>query len=224
MSVVVPIVDRGALLRAAEALAGGAVVAVPTDTVYGLAADPHLPDAVALLFTIKGRPGDVAVPVLVAGPEQVELVTAPLEAAAAALAKRFWPGPLTLVVPRRRGFGADLGGPPSARRTVGVRRPDHPVVAALCGMFGPLAVTSANPHGEPPATTAAEVAVAFAGRDQPAVILDGGTCDGVPSTVVECKGPATVCLREGAIPWSAISSPSDATPERAPASTRRHRG
>ena len=132
MSVLLSAADRGALQQAAEALAGGAVVAVPTDTVYGLAADPHLPDAVDRLFTVKGRPADVPLPLLVAGPEQVELVTAPLDAAAAALAERFWPGPLTLVIPRRRGFSADLGGPPSARRTVGVRRPDHPVVAALC--------------------------------------------------------------------------------------------
>ncbi len=224
MSVLLAAGARGALQQAGEALAGGAVVAVPTDTVYGLAVDPHLPDAVDRLFTVKGRPADVPLPLLVAGPEQVELVAAPLDAAAAALAERFWPGPLTLVVPRRRGFSADLGGPPSARRTVGVRRPDHPVVAALCGMLGPLAVTSANLHGESPATTAAQVAVAFAGRDQPAVILDGGTCDGVPSTVVECRGPATACLREGAIPWSALSGPSGADTEQSPAPTHLHRG
>ncbi len=194
----------GAAGRAAGALASGSVVAVPTDTVYGLAVDPTQPEAVALLFALKGRPVGVALPVLVAGSEQVDQVAGRLEPAAAALAGRYWPGPLTLVVPRRRGFTVDLGGPPSARTTVGVRRPDHPVVRALCELLGPLAVTSANVHGGSPATTAAEVAGAFAGEDQPVLVLDGGTCDGVPSTVVECRGRASRCLRDGAIPWAAL--------------------
>ena len=139
---------------AAEALADGAVVAVPTDTVYGLAVDPAQPEAVARLFALKGRPADVPLPILVAGPEQVAMVAGELEPAARHLADRYWPGPLTLVVPRRPGFTVDLGGPPAARQTVGVRRPDHPVVVALCELLGPLAVTSANLHGAPPATTA----------------------------------------------------------------------
>ena len=194
----------GAVRRAAEALAEGEVVAVPTDTVYGLAVDPTQPEAVARLFALKGRPDDVPLPILVAGPEQVALVAGELEVAAAALASRFWPGPLTLVVPRRAGFTVDLGGPAAARQTVGVRRPDHPVVVALCELLGPLAVTSANLHGAPPATSADEVAAAFAGSDQPAVVLDGGRCDGVPSTVVECRGPASRCLREGALAWRVL--------------------
>lgn len=212
MPVILAAADRAALHRAAEALAGGAVVAVPTDTVYGLAVDPTQPDAVDLLFRLKGRPADVPLAILVAGPEQVDMVAGRMEAAAEALAERFWPGPLTLVVPRRPSFSADLGGPTSAQQTVGVRRPDHPVLVALCGMLGPLAVTSANLHGERPATTARAVVTAWAGADQPAVILDGGTCDGVPSSVVECSGGAMVCLREGALPWSTISG--------APAATR----
>ena len=191
----------GAVRRAAAALADGAVVAVPTDTVYGLAVDPAQPEAVARLFALKGRPDDVPLPILVAGPEQVALVAGELGPAAAELADRYWPGPLTLVVPRRPGFTVDLGGTPTARQTVGVRRPDHPVLVALCELLGPLAVTSANLHGAPPATTAAEVATAFA-RDQPEVVLDGGRCDGVPSTVVECRGPASRCLREGALAWA----------------------
>jgi tRNA threonylcarbamoyl adenosine modification protein (Sua5/YciO/YrdC/YwlC family) len=189
------------LRRAAAALADGAVVAVPTDTVYGLAVDPAQPDAVARLFALKGRPDDVPLPVLVAGPEQVALVAADLEPAAAELAARFWPGPLTLVVPRRRGFTVDLGGPPAAMQTIGVRWPDHPVVVALCELLGPLAVTSANLHGAPPASTADGVATVFAGSEQPVVVLDGGRCAGTPSTVVECRGPASRCLREGALAW-----------------------
>jgi len=207
----------GAIHRAAAALAAGAVVAVPTDTVYGLAVDPAQPEAVARLFALKGRPDDVPLPVLVAGPDQVALVAGTLEPAAAALASRFWPGPLTLVVPRTRGFTVDLGGPPAARQTVGVRRPDHPVVVALCEVLGPLAVTSANLHGAPPATTVDEVVAVFAGSDQPQLVLDGGRCAGTPSTVVECRGPASRCLREGALAWEDLHArPSAAIRGRAP--------
>ena len=87
---------------------------------------------------------------------------------------------------------------------MGVRRPDHPVVVALCELLGPLAVTSANLHGAPPATTAEEVVRVFAGSEEPRLVLDGGTCDGVPSTVVECRGPASRCLREGALAWDVL--------------------
>ena len=196
--------DRGPMLEAAAALADGLVVAVPTDTVYGLAADPTQPEAIERLFSLKGRPSDVPLPVLVAGPDQVAQVAGDLEVAAEALARRFWPGPLTLVVPRRPGFTADLGGPPTARSTIGVRRPDHGAVIGLCELLGPLAVTSANLHGQPPATTADEILEAFAGLDQPALVLDGGRCDGLPSSVVECRGPASRCLREGALAWDVI--------------------
>lgn len=199
--------ESGAVRAAAEALADGAVVAVPTDTVYGLAVDPAQPDAVARLFALKGRPADVPLPVLVAGAEQVAMVAGRLESAAQHLADRYWPGPLTLVVPRRPGLSVDLGGPPAARHTVGVRRPDHPVIVALCDLLGPLAVTSANLHGAPPATTADDVLAAFAGSDQPELVLDAGRCDGVPSTVVECRGPASRCLREGALPWALLHGP-----------------
>jgi L-threonylcarbamoyladenylate synthase len=202
MTRVVTAAASGAVRTAAGALADGAVVAVPTDTVYGLAVDPAQPEAVARLFALKGRPVDVPLPVLVAGPEQVAMVAGRLESAAQHLADRYWPGPLTLVVPRRPGFAVDLGGPPAARHTVGVRRPDHPVIVALCELLGPLAVTSANLHGSPPATTADEVVRAFAGSDEPRLVLDGGPCDGVPSTVVECRGPASKCLREGALAWA----------------------
>ncbi len=196
--------DPGAVALAAEALAEGSVVAVPTDTVYGLAVDPCRPEAVERLFALKQRPADVALPVLVAGSDQVEALARPLETAAQALAGRFWPGPLTLVVPRRPGFAVDLGGRRSARRTVGIRWPDHQLVQELCRRLGPLAVTSANIHGSAPATRAEQVAQAFAGAGQPVVILDGGVCDGVPSTVVECRGPTSRCLREGALPWNEI--------------------
>jgi tRNA threonylcarbamoyl adenosine modification protein (Sua5/YciO/YrdC/YwlC family) len=196
--------DPEAVDRVIGLLRGGAVVAVPTDTVYGLAVDPGQADAVERVFALKERPAEVALPVLVGSAGQVEEVAEPLEPAARGLAERFWPGPLTLVVPRRRGFDVDLGGGPRGRWTVGVRWPDHPVVRALCLAVGPLAVTSANSHGKPPATTAAEVATAFADDGSLAAVLDGGPCAGLPSTVVECRGPASRCLREGRIPWDEI--------------------
>jgi L-threonylcarbamoyladenylate synthase len=187
--------------QAASLLVAGMVVAIPTDTVYGLAVDPMQPGAVHQIFALKRRPLEVALPVLVGGWIQVEAVAGTLEPAAQELADRFWPGPLTLVVPRARDFGADLGGPPEGRDTVGVRWPDHPVVRALCSAVGPLAVTSANRHGKPPATLAQEVISVFSTDDRLSAVVGGGVCDGVPSTVVESLGADVWCLRKGAIPW-----------------------
>jgi L-threonylcarbamoyladenylate synthase len=202
-----PTSEPDGLAVAVEALAGGAVVAIPTDTVYGLAVVPSRPGAVDRLFALKERPRDVALPVLVATWGDVGAVAGPLVGAGEQLAARFWPGPLTLVVPRADAFTVDLGGPPTARATVGVRWPAHPVVGRLCRELGPLAVTSANLHGSPPASTAGQVAAAFFGADGLEVILDGGPCDGVPSTVVECRGPVSRCLRQGAIAWDDIVQP-----------------
>jgi L-threonylcarbamoyladenylate synthase len=195
----------GAIGSVVEALRLGQVVAIPTDTVYGLAVDPARPEAVARLFALKERPTQVALPVLVGSWEQVDALCGPLTPTARRLADRHWPGPLTLVVSRSPAFVADLGGDPDARSTVGIRWPDHGTVQRLCESLGPLAVTSANRHGRPPATTAEAVAEEFGGADPPAVILDGGVCDGRPSTVVECLGGDIRCLREGAIAWSELS-------------------
>lgn len=197
--------DPEARAEVLDALGQGWVVAIPTDTVYGLAADPSQPEAVERLFQLKQRPADVALPVLVASIDQAQTLTGRFEPAAERLAAKFWPGPLTLVVPRRHAFKVDLGGPPAARHTVGVRWPDHAFTQALCESFGPLAVTSANLHGQPPATTAEAVALTFAASEELAITIDGGPCaGGVPSTVVECRGPASKCLREGALPWEEL--------------------
>jgi L-threonylcarbamoyladenylate synthase len=178
----------------------GAVVALPTDTVYGLGAPLARPDAVAALFDVKGRPAGLALPVLVEAEGQAGDVVTAWPAAASALAARWWPGPLTLVVPATPLVGSQVGGDGT---TVGVRCPDHPLVRALCAAAGPLAVTSANRHGEPPCRTAAEVTSVI---DSPlvALVADGGTCDGVPSTVVDCTSVPARCLRAGGVPWSDI--------------------
>ena len=196
-----PILFAGeeALLAAAEAVRSGLVVGIPTDTVYGLAVDPFAPGATDRLFEAKHRPREVAVPVLVASVEQaLELATA-VPPVAKTLMDRYWPGPLTVVLPRRPGLAADLG---DDDVTVGVRCPDHAVPLALCAKAGPLATTSANLHGEPTSETAEDVAAVFGGAV--ALVLDGGPARGLPSTVVDCTGQEPRLLREGRVPWADV--------------------
>jgi tRNA threonylcarbamoyl adenosine modification protein (Sua5/YciO/YrdC/YwlC family) len=197
--------DQEGLAWLAGALETGGVVAIPTDTVYGLAAHPAHPEALATLFALKHRPSQVPVPVLIGHTDQIGEVAGRLGRAAARLARHHWPGPLTLVVPRGGGFGPDLGGPRSAGRTVGIRWPDHALVESLCRRVGPLAVTSANLHGAPPATSATQVIEMFGVDNRLGAVLDGGVCDGVPSTVIECRGSSARCLREGALPWGELA-------------------
>ncbi|MGH9017749.1 MAG: L-threonylcarbamoyladenylate synthase, partial [Acidimicrobiales bacterium] len=186
------------IAAAADALRAGAVVAIPTDTVYGLAVDPSRRGGTDRLFTVKQRPVSVEIPVLVAGPDQAQALAGPggLAAPARRLAAAFWPGSLTIVMARDPSLGWDLGGD---SRTVGVRCPAHAVARRLCRDVGPLATTSANRHGGAPLVTAAAVRDAFG--DDVAVVIDGGTCDGVPSTVVDVSGPTVACVRDGAVPW-----------------------
>jgi L-threonylcarbamoyladenylate synthase len=190
-----------AIGAAAAVLAAGGVVGLPTDTVYGLAVDPRAAGAVEAVFTLKGRPDVYPLPVLVAGTEQGAQL-ADLTGPARLLADRFWPGGLTIVVPRRAGIDLDLGGDPA---TVGLRCPEHPVALTLCRRVGPLAATSANRHGEPPLASADEVVEAFPGL----FVLDGGDCRGVASTVVDATGAqedAVSLLRAGAVPWEDIAA------------------
>jgi len=186
---------------AAEALARGEVVALPTDTVYGLAVVASRPAAAAALARLKGRGADVPIQVLVAGLEQADALAGPdgLRGPARRLAERFWPGGLTVVVPRRAGVQLDVGGDGT---TVGLRCPATGLVRALCRRVGPLAATSANRHGAPPLPTAAAVREAFGAAL--AVVVDGGACTGLASTVVDLTGPEPVCRREGAVPWQAV--------------------
>ena len=171
-----------ALTRAVEALQAGGAVVLPTDTVYGVGT--LLPDA-AVLYELKGRPDSVPIAVLVASAEQAaELVD--LTGTGERLALAFWPGPLTIVVPRLDGTG-----------TLGVRCPAHPFVVALAARVGPLAVTSANRHGEPTPPTAAEAAAALIG--DVALVVDGGRCAGVASTVVDATDATVRILRQGGI-------------------------
>ena len=188
-----------AVARAVRALAAAQVVALPTDTVYGLAADPFSTGGADRLFLLKRRPRERDLPVLVADEEQALAMATAVPESARRLMERFWPGALTLVLPRRPDLQADLG---ADEATVGLRCPAHPVALALCRAHGPIATTSANLHGEPTATTADEVAATFG--DAVAVVLDGGPCTGAPSTVVDCTGAEPRLLRDGRIPWADV--------------------
>lgn len=192
-------VPEPAVELAVKALASGQVVAIPTDTVYGLGADPFTTGGADRLFLLKRRPREMDLPVLVADEEQALGLATAVPATARALMERFWPGALTVVLPRHPDLQADLG---ADEATVGVRCPAHPVPLALCRAHGPVATTSANLHGEPTITTAVELAEVFG--EAVAVVLDAGPCLGAPSTVVDCTGAEPKLLREGRVPWADV--------------------
>lgn len=192
---------------AVQALIAGEVVAIPTDTVYGLAAAIDRPDAIDRLFALKGRPVDKAVPVLLSDPVHLPQVTTDLSMAAARLALSFWPGALTLVLPALPHLPSRLTSiSEDGRKTVAVRVPDHPVARAIIeAAGGALAVTSANRSGEAPALEARDAA-AF-GASSPILVIDGGRVSvGVPSTIVLAAAEPPLILREGAISGSAIAA------------------
>ena len=181
-----------AVRQALDVLANGGLVVFPTDTVYGLAASAFSARGIDQLFQAKERQTDKAIAVLLASPADLAQVTINMPALALILAERFWPGPLTLVVPRHPDMPENISPWP----TIGVRMPDHPVALALLRRSGPLAVTSANLSGFPSRTTAAQVWQQLHGRVD--LILDGGeTFGGMPSTVVDCTSPELKVLREG---------------------------
>jgi tRNA threonylcarbamoyl adenosine modification protein (Sua5/YciO/YrdC/YwlC family) len=181
--------------EAVAALEAGLVVAVPTDTVYGLAVAPFVAGAVDRLFALKERPRDVSIAVLVDDVAQAETLTVPFPPSARRLAEEHWPGGLTIVLPKRDDVTLDIGGD---GLTVGVRAPDHDFVRRLCRRLGPLATTSAHRHREPTLPDAAGIAATFGAGV--ALVVDGGTCAGAPSTVVRVTGAGGIeVLRQGAI-------------------------
>jgi L-threonylcarbamoyladenylate synthase len=202
---VTPIVADGPAGRAeaVRRLRAGGIVAIPTDTVYGLAVALATPDGPARLFAAKGRPADRAIAVLLADMDQAAELGR-LTPAGRALAGAFWPGALTLVLernPARVLPDALTGGRP----TIGLRVPDHPAPRAIAAELGPLPTTSANRSGEPEALDAAAIAAALGDRID--MILDGGPAPGArPSTVVDVSGPEPRILRVGAIEPAAIES------------------
>ncbi|MDP9434689.1 MAG: L-threonylcarbamoyladenylate synthase [Actinomycetota bacterium] len=181
---------------AVEALQRGDLVVLPTDTVYGIAADAFSPAAVTRLLEAKGRGRDLPVPVLVGAVRTLDGLVEHVPDDARALVERFWPGPLTVVVRAAPSLAWDLG---ETRGTVAVRMPLHPVALAVLERTGPLAVSSANRSGLPPATDAAEA------REQLGEAVDvyleaGPVGEPVPSTIVDLTGTVPRVLRRGALP------------------------
>lgn len=180
---------------AVTAVRRGQLVVLPTDTVYGLAADAFSPPAVGALLEAKGRGRDMPTPVLVPALRTLDGLVDVVPPHARALAEAFWPGPLTIVVVHAATLAWDLG---HTKGTVAVRMPLDPVALAVLEQTGPLAVSSANRSGLPPATDAAEAARQLG--TSVAVYLDGGPSgDPVPSTIVDLTGASPRVLRAGAV-------------------------
>ena len=188
----IPATQPDAIEQALRILRAGGLAAFPTDTVYGLGALAFDGPAVESIYAAKDRPVEKAIPILIADADDLDKVAVDIPPMARILAARFWPGPLTLVVPKQPTLPEAI----SATTTVAVRIPDHPVARALLRAAGPMAVTSANLSGQPSPVNAEEVMRQLNGRIP--LVLDGGvTPGGVPSTLVDCIGAEPVLLREG---------------------------
>ncbi|HEY2297408.1 MAG TPA: L-threonylcarbamoyladenylate synthase [Jatrophihabitans sp.] len=193
-------VRDAALASAAHCVASGQLVVLPTDTVYGIGADAFDSAAVADLLATKGRGRDMPVPVLVGSWTTIEGLASSVTQRTWDLIEAFWPGGLTLVVEQAASLAWDLG---DARGTVAVRMPLHPVAIELLEKTGPMAVSSANRSGSPPALTAAEAQDQLG--DDVAIYLDGGPAKtGVASTIVDVTGEIPRVLRAGAIDADAL--------------------
>ena len=183
------------LTAAVEQVQAGRCVVLPTDTVYGIGADAFNNDAVASLLATKRRGPDMPVPVLVGSWTTIQGLVREFSDTAKTLVEAFWPGGLSIVVPEAPSLPWNLG---DTRGTVLLRMPNQPLALELLQETGPMAVSSANISGNPPATTATEARQQFG--DEVPIYLDGGTAEiGEPSTIIDISGPAPRILREGAI-------------------------
>lgn len=193
-------VRTAAIASAAQSVAAGQLVVMPTDTVYGLGADAFDKTAVASLLEVKGRGRDMPVPVLVGSWSTIDGLVTSVNQRTRDLIEAFWPGALTLVVQHAPSLSWDLG---DARGTVAVRMPLHPVAIELLELTGPMAVSSANRSGRPAALTAAEARAQLG--DDVAVYLDGGpVTTGVASTIVDVTAEVPRILRAGAVSAEAL--------------------
>jgi L-threonylcarbamoyladenylate synthase len=216
--------DEG-LVAAVSAVQAGQLVVLPTDTVYGVGADAFNPKAVTDLLAAKGRGRNMPPPVLVGSVRAAAALTESLGAFGQDLIDEFWPGPLTLVFRASPTLMWDLG---DTMGTVAVRMPLHPVALDLLRRTGPMAVSSANRHSLPAATTADEAQTQLG--DAISVYLDGGPCaDNVPSTILDLTGTVPKMLRAGAlsvddlrkvVPVIDLPAASGAEPELSPADRR----
>jgi len=188
--------NRAAIQEAARLLRAGALVALPTETVYGLGADATNPEAIAALYAVKGRPPQKPLSLLVVGAHALSQYCKAAPEAAYALAGRFWPGPLTLVLWKSERVPAVIT---AGGDTVGLRCPDHPVTLEILREAGiPVAAPSANLSGEKSPKSAAEVFSGLGG--QIAAVVDGGDCDlGVASTLLDLTVTPPKILRQGGL-------------------------
>ena len=195
--------DQADLSPLVALLRRGGVVAIPTDTLYGLAADPCSPAAVRQIFTVKRRPAERAVPLIASSLAQVRASLGDLSDDGARLAARFWPGPLTLLLPTPQHLAPEVTGDGP---TVGVRVPAHAAVCALAEAFGaPITATSANISGEAPTADPDEVARQLG--DALDGLLDAGVlAGGLPSTIVDDTSRPARLVRAGAVPWEEIEA------------------
>ena len=188
---IIPVSEIQTALRV---LQSGGIVAFPTDTVYGLGALAFDNDAIQSIYIAKDRPIEKAIPILIGDLSDLEKIVDNIPDMALRFAARFWPGPLTCIVPKKQTLPLAV----SATATVAVRIPDHVDALALLRAVGPMAVTSANISGGSNPSTAQEVYEQL--KDRIPLILDGGkTQGGVPSTLVDCSGEKPLILREGPI-------------------------
>jgi L-threonylcarbamoyladenylate synthase len=198
-----PASDPDAVTGAVLAMQAGGIVGIPTETVYGIGVVPR-PEALAAVILAKGRPDEKGIPLLIDGLDQVDGLVK-LSPPARRLAERFWPGPLTLVLPLLHP-GLVPQALTGGRTTLGLRIPDHPLPRALARSLGPIAVTSANRSGEAPALTAEQL-VASVGPSLALVLDDGPVRGGIPSSVVVVDADGSWRLtREGALDGRAIAA------------------
>ncbi len=183
--------------QAADIIKNGGLIAYPTETVYGLGADPYNSEAIQKIFTAKGRAEDKGIILLIRGADDLSRLICNISPTAQILIEAFWPGPLTLVFHANRDLSpALLGG----RDTIALRHSSSPIATRLLSALGgPLTSTSANRSTEPPARSASEVENALG--DHLDLILDGGpSASAIPSTLVDVSSDRAILLREGAIP------------------------
>jgi len=191
--------DARVLEEALEVLRGGGIVAYPTETFYGLGVDARSLAACGRLFELKGRPTEKALPCIVSGLGQLEDVARSLGSAVEALAREFWPGPLTLVIEAKPGVAAASPEGGLAVRASGLRLPRD----LAEGLGAPITATSANRSGAPPATTAEEVLSELGSELD--LVLDGGPCPGgLPSTVVDVREARPRLIREGRVSFTEV--------------------
>ncbi len=196
-----PITNPDAIRIAHHVITSGGLIAFPTDTIYGVAADPHNPKAIEKIYLAKERPDEKALPILIGALSQLKPLVVHVREDVEKIAAAFWPGALTLVLPKASNLPPEL----SAYPTVGIRMPDLSFTLALLTQIGPLATTSANISGGPNPTTAQDVLDQLGGRID--LILDGGPTPGpTASTVVDVSTKDYKIIREGPISLANLQS------------------